>query len=47
MALDEARILIDLWLQETSGRDLFSADEVRDHLLDIRGSLKEKEPATV
>lgn len=46
MAVEEAQTLIDDWLSETSGRDLFSADEVRDHLLDIRTSLLLKEPVT-
>lgn len=39
MNVNEARELIDRWLQETVDRELFSADEVRDHLLDLRVQL--------
>ena len=36
---EPAQEVIDRWLDRTQGRELFSAIEVRDMLLDIRAGL--------
>lgn len=40
--LDDAIVLIDGWLALTAERDLFSSDDCRDRLLDIRQELTAK-----
>lgn len=44
--MEEAVALLDAWLQLTNDRSMFSADEVRDMLLDFRQAII-REPASV